>query len=249
MIELGPAPASLPPGRRVYAIGDIHGCDTQLGNLHVLIAEDLAQRPVAAPLLVHIGDYVDRGPDTAGVIARLLRGSPLPGVPMVNLMGNHENTMLEALSGERAAATDWLFGGGGPALESYGIDPQSPRETWPHAVPVAHLDFLRGLSLMHREGGYAFVHAGIRPGVALEHQARDDLLRMRQPFLYSDADFGAVVVHGHTPVKDPVVRHNRIAIDTGAVFGGKLTCVVLEGATMGFLTADPVGEPVSIAHR
>ena len=102
---------------------------------------------------------------------------------------------------------------------------------------------------MHREGGYAFIHAGVRPGIALEDQARDDLLRSRQPFLYSEADFGAVVVHGHTPVKAPVVRHNRIAIDTGAVFGGKLTCVVLEADTLGFLTADPVDPPVSIAHR
>jgi serine/threonine protein phosphatase 1 len=249
MIDLAPAPASLPPGHRVYAIGDIHGCDMQLGNLHAIIAADLADRPIAIPLLLHIGDYVDRGPDTAAVIARLLDGSPIHGIPMINLMGNHEHTMLEALSGERAAATDWLFAGGRSSLESYGIDPDSPRENWPHAIPVAHLDFLRGLSLIHRAGGYAFVHAGIRPGVALEHQARDDLLRMRQPFLYSDAEFGAVVVHGHTPVKAPVVRHNRIAIDTGAVFGGKLTCVVLEGETIGFLTADPVGEPVSIAHR
>jgi serine/threonine protein phosphatase 1 len=249
MIDLTPAPASLPPGHRVYAIGDIHGCDTQLGNLHAIIAQDLARRPVVAPLLLHIGDYVDRGPDTALVIARLLRGSPIPGVPMVNLMGNHEHTMLEALSGERAAATDWLFAGGRSSLESYGIDPDSPRESWPDALPTAHLDFLRGLSVMHRDGGYAFVHAGIRPGVALANQARDDLLRMRQPFLYSDAEFGAVVVHGHTPVKAPVVRHNRIAIDTGAVFGGKLTCVVLENETIGFLTAEPVGEPVPIAHR
>src|SRR5580693_9274346 len=214
MIELGPAPATLPHGRRVYAIGDIHGCDAQLATLHATIAQDLAHRPVVSPLLLHIGDYVDRGPDTAAVITRLLRGSPLPGVPMVNLLGNHEHTMLEALSGERAAATDWLFTGGRPALESYGVDPDSPRETWPDAVPPAHLDFLR----------------------------------MRQPFLYSEASFGAVVVHGHTPVKAPVVRHNRIAIDTGAVFGGKLTCVVLEGETIGFLTADPVGEPVPIAH-
>ena len=248
-LDLVPAPASLPPGRRIYAIGDIHGCDIQLGTLHVLIAEDLARRPVAAPLLLHIGDYVDRGPDTAGVIARLLGGVPQPGVPMVNLMGNHEHTMLEALSGERAAATDWLFAGGRPALQSYGIDPDSPRESWRTQVPDEHLAFLRNLTLMHREGGYVFVHAGVRPGVALDQQARDDLLRMRQPFLYSEANFGAVVVHGHTPVKAPVIRHNRIAIDTGAVFGGKLTCLVLEGETLGFLVADPVHEPVSISHR
>ena len=116
-------------------------------------------------------------------------------------------------------------------------------------MPAAHIDFLRNLTLTHRVGGYFFVHGGVRPGVPLERQAREDLLRMRQPFLYSEMDFGAVVVHGHSPVKEPVVRHNRIAIDTGAVFGGKMTCLVLEGETLGFLTADPVGEPVSIAHR
>jgi len=249
MIQLVPAPASLPPGRRVYAIGDIHGCARQLIALHDRIAADFATRPVASALLLHIGDYVDRGADTAGVIDRLAAGCPIPGMDMVNLMGNHESTMLEALSGERAAGTDWLFAGGKAALQSYGIDPDGPRDVWVSRIPEAHQNFLRKLVLMHREGGYAFIHAGVRPGIALEDQARDDLLRSRQPFLYSEAEFGAVVVHGHTPVKAPVVRHNRIAIDTGAVFGGQLTCVVLEADTLGFLTADPVDAPVSIAHR
>lgn len=249
MIALERAPATVLPGRRIYAIGDIHGCNEQLGNLHAIIAADLAERPVPRPLLVHIGDYVDRGPDTAGVLSRLLSGPAIEGVGVVNLVGNHDETMLNALSGDRPAATDWLFAGGRAALESYGVDPDSPRESWPERVPSEHLMFLRELLLMHREGGYLFVHAGVRPGVPLEQQAREDLLRMRQPFLYSEASFGAVVVHGHTPVKEPVVRHNRIAIDTGAVFGGKMTCLVLEGETLGFLTADPIGKPVSIAHR
>jgi serine/threonine protein phosphatase 1 len=249
MIELSRAPAVVPPGRRVYAIGDIHGCDAQLADLHEIIAEDLARRPVDEPVLLHIGDYVDRGADTAGVLRRLIAGSRIEGARVMNLVGNHDETMLHALSGDRPAATDWLFTGGRPALESYGIDPDSLRESWPEGVPPEHLEFLRGLTLSHREGGYLFVHAGVRPGVPLEQQQREDLLRMRQPFLYSEMSFGAVVVHGHTPVKDPVVRHNRIAIDTGAVFGGKMTCVVLEGDTLGFLTADPVGEPAPIAHR
>jgi serine/threonine protein phosphatase 1 len=249
MMMLSRAPARLPPRRRVYAIGDIHGCDAQLANLHEIIAEDLARRPVDQPVLLHIGDYVDRGADSAGVLRRLLADSPIAGMTVVNLLGNHDETMLNALSGDRPAATDWLFAGGRPALESYGIDPDSPREAWPENVPQQHLDFLRGLALVHRDGGYFFAHAGVRPGVPLERQVREDLLRMRQPFLYSEAEFGAVVVHGHSPVKQPVVRHNRIAIDTGAVFGGKMTCLVLEGDTLGFFTADPVGEPVSIAHR
>ena len=249
MIALSRAPATLPKGRRIYAIGDIHGCDEQLANLHEIIAEDLARRPIDSPLLLHIGDYVDRGADSAGVLRRLLAGAPIEGVPVVNLLGNHDETMLHALSGDRPAATDWLFTGGRPALESYGIDPDSPRQSWPELVPPEHLDFLTDLTLTHHEGGYFFVHGGVRPGVPLEEQARIDLLRMRQPFLYSDMSFGAVVVHGHSPVKQPVVRHNRIAIDTGAVFGGNMTCLVLEGETLGFLTAEPVGEPVSIAHR
>jgi serine/threonine protein phosphatase 1 len=249
MIELTEAPATAPPGSRVYAIGDIHGCDAQLAGLHATIAEDLARRPVARAVLVHIGDYVDRGADTAGVLARLSAGIAPAGLQVVNLRGNHDDTMLHALSGDRAAATDWLFAGGRPALESYGIDPDSPRESWPAQVPESHLAFLRELTLCHREGGYFFVHAGVRPGIALDAQAREDMLRIRQPFLYTERDLGAVVVHGHTPVKAPVVLRNRIAIDTGAVFGGKLTCLVLEAATLGFLTADPVGEPVSIAHR
>lgn len=237
MLDLLPAPGTLAPGRRIYAIGDIHGCDAQLAALHAIIAEDLAGRPVPDPLLIHIGDYVDRGPDSAAVVARLLSGSVVDGVPVINLMGNHEHTMMEALAGDRAAATDWLFQGGRPSLESYGIDPDGPRETWAAGVPAAHLDFLHRLSFHHRVGDYLFVHAGIRPGIPLDAQAPEDLLRIRQPFLYTEQDLGIVVVHGHTPVKAPVVRPNRIAIDTGAVFGGKLTCAVLEDATIGFLTA------------
>jgi serine/threonine protein phosphatase 1 len=248
-MELAPAPASLPPERRIYAIGDIHGCARQLDVLHALIRDDLASRPVACALLLHIGDFVDRGPDSSGVITRLIDGSPVAGTEMINILGNHESTMLEALSGEKAAATDWLFAGGKAALQSYGIDPETPPEQWAERVPVSHRGFLCGLPLIYREGGYAFVHAGVRPGVPLEEQTRDDLLRSRQQFLHSEADFGAVIVHGHTPVKAPVVRHNRIAIDTGAVFGGKLTCLVLEADRLGFLQADPVDEPVPVAHQ
>ncbi len=237
MIELTEAPASLPDGRRVYAIGDVHGCADRLAELHARIAEDLARRPVAAPLLLHIGDYVDRGPDSAGVVARLAAGPPIAGVPTVNLIGNHEETMLHALDGERAAATDWLFSGGREALASWGLDPDGARGDWLAALPPADVAFVRGLALWHREGDYLFVHAGIRAGVPLEDQARQDLLTIRQPFLTYEAPFGMVVVHGHTPTTNPVVRPNRIGIDTGAVFGGRLTCAVLEGETIGFLHA------------
>ncbi len=236
MLSFQDAPAALPPDQRIYAIGDIHGCADRLAALHAAIAADLAHRPIARPLVVHIGDYVDRGADSAGVIARLLRPGLLPGIPVVNLMGNHEHTMREALRGERAAATDWLFAGGRPTLESYGLDPDGPRADWA-AIPSAHRDFLDGLTLSHQAGGYLFVHAGVRPGVALDAQLPEDLLRIRQPFLYTAQDLGAVVVHGHTPVKAPQIHPNRIAIDTGAVFGGPLTAAVLEGARVGFLYA------------
>jgi serine/threonine protein phosphatase 1 len=237
MLEFTKAPGTLPGGRRVYAIGDVHGCDDRLAVLHEAIARDLAHRPCDAPLLLHLGDYVDRGPDSRGVVRRLAAGDPLPGVKTVNLLGNHEATMIDALSGQGAAMTDWMIQGGREALQSWGGDPDAPRPTWPGHVPAEDMDFLRGLALSHREGGYLFVHAGIRPGVAVEEQTRQDLISIRQAFLYSDLDFGVAVVHGHTPKPDPVIRHNRIGVDTGAVYGGRLTCAVLEADRVGFLYA------------
>ncbi len=237
MIEFRKAPGLLPPGRRVYAIGDVHGCDDRLAALHGKVADDLAGRPCPAPLLLHLGDYVDRGPDSRAVVRRLMAGDPLPGVPTVNLMGNHEATMIDALGGQGAAMTDWMIQGGREALASWGGDPDAPRGEWASHVPAADMAFLRGLALTHRAGGYLFVHAGVRPGVALDAQERQDLLSIRQAFLYSEADLGVVVVHGHTPKPEPVVRHNRIGIDTGAVYGQRLTCAVLEDDRVGFLFA------------
>ncbi|MBK1657934.1 metallophosphoesterase [Paracraurococcus ruber] len=237
MPDFLPAPGWLPPGQRVYAIGDIHGCDAKLASLHAQVAADLRARPVAAPLLLHLGDYVDRGPDSAGVVARLAGGPPLPGLPTVNLMGNHERTMLDALAGERASVTDWRISGGREALASWGLDADGDPAGWLAGIPPAHLDFLRGLALHHRAGGYLFVHAGLRPGVPFELQAFDDMLRIRHSFLNSEADFGAVVVHGHSPTRGPVVRPNRVGIDTGAVFGRELTCLVLEEDRLAFLQA------------
>ena len=219
------------------AVSNSAATRSSLASLHALIARDLAERPVARPLLLHIGDYVDKGPDSAGVLDRLLAGPPVPGLPVVNLMGNHERTMLDALSGERAAVTDWLYSGGREALASWGADPDDPA-SWPARIPAAHQAFVRGLKLHHRLGGYLFVHAGIRPGVPLEAQAEDDLLRIRGSFLASKADHGMVVVHGHTPVRHGAEVHdNRINIDTGAVFGRPLTCLVLEERRLAFLEA------------
>jgi serine/threonine protein phosphatase 1 len=241
MIEFIAAPAALPQGQRVYAIGDIHGCLDQLQALHQAVAQDLAERPTADAVLVHLGDYVDRGPDSAAVVALLAAGPPVKDLPTVNLMGNHEHMMLDALSsGQAEAAELWLGNGGADTLFSWGVPRQVKQADWAARIPRPHLLFLRDLALVHREGPYLFVHAGIRPGVRLSQQARQDLLWIREPFLSAKGDLGGepgmVVVHGHTPVREPVVRPNRIGIDTGAVMGGVLTCAVLEEDRLGFLT-------------
>jgi serine/threonine protein phosphatase 1 len=231
------APGWLPRGRRIYAIGDVHGCKPALRALHAAIADDLAARPGGTALLIHLGDYIDFGPDSAGVIELLAAGPPIPALPTINLLGDHERMLLDALAGDRAAATDWLWSGGRESLASWGIDPAAPRETWEAALPPAHTAFLRSLKLTHREADYMFAHAGIRPGVALAEQATDDLLTIRQPFLWSEADLGVVVVHGHSASPAPAVAANRIGIDTGAGHGGRLTCAVLEEDRVGFLAA------------
>lgn len=231
------APGWMPRGRRIYAIGDVHGCKLQLLALHTAIAADLAARPIEAALLIHLGDYIDLGPDSAGVIELLANAAPIPGVTTINLVGDHERMLLQALDGDRASATDWLWSGGRDGLASWGIAPDLPREAWEEQLPASHVAFLRGLAWSHREGDYLFVHAGIRPGVALARQAKDDLVTIRQPFLWTEQDFGVVVVHGHSTNPAPVVTANCVGIDTGAGNGGKLTCAVLEEDRVGFLVA------------
>ena len=232
MVALTRSPGVLAPGQRIYAIGDVHGQAGKLAAMHAQVAADLAARPVAEPTLIHMGDYIDRGPDSAGVLARLLAGPPAPGMAAVNLMGNHEAMLLDALADPDAVA-HWMGNGGKSTLKSWGIEPGTPSREW--AIPPAQLGLLRGLALGHRAGGYLFVHAGVRPLTPLEHQDSFDLLWMREPFLSWPGDFGAIVVHGHTPTRDPVVRDNRIGIDTGAGHGRRLTCLILEDDRLGFL--------------
>jgi serine/threonine protein phosphatase 1 len=227
----------VPRGRRVYAIGDIHGCLAELRQLHAAIATDLALRPPVSAVMVHLGDYIDFGPDSAGVLTLLAAGPPINGLATVNLMGDHERTALDALSGDGAAATDWLHTGGQAAIDSWGIAANVPRDEWRARVPAAHVAFMQGLALDHREGDYLFVHAGIRPGVRLDRQVEDDLLSIRHSFLASEQDFGAVVVHGHTASPTPTMKPNRIGLDTGAGSGGKLTCAVFEDDGVAFMSA------------
>ncbi|MBW6397444.1 metallophosphoesterase [Roseomonas sp. HJA6] len=237
MIEFRLAPAALPRGRRLYVIGDIHGTYARLRDLHGRIAADMKARPVASALLLHLGDYVDKGDQSRAVVDYLIGEDPVPGLDMLNLTGNHEETMLAALDGDGAAAADWLWGGGRATLDSWGVAADAPKEAWPEHFTAAQMRFLRRLHLHHQEGGYLFVHAGIRPGIALEDQSREDLLRIRHDFLGSERDHGMVVVHGHTAGFQPVMRDNRICLDTAAWSGGPLTCGVFEDDRVGFLQA------------
>ena len=246
--------ATVPPGTRVYAVGDCHGCLEALRGLRAAIVADAARADAEAPradrrVVVYLGDYIDRGPDSRGVV-ELLIGEPLAGFESVHLLGNHEAFMRGFLDGEDVAAV-WMMNGGAATLRSYGLDVAAPtgpengprpggdapalRDALAAAIPETHRVFLDGLALSHVEGDYFFVHAGVRPGVPLERQGADDLLWIREPFLGSTADHGKVVVHGHSVAREPEVRPNRIGIDTGACYGGKLTALVLEGAEQRFL--------------
>ncbi len=238
-----------PAGTRIYAIGDIHGRSDLLDRLHAAIRADVRARRPERAVAVYLGDYVDRGGDSAGTIARLAV-PPKDGIERVFLRGNHEAFLLEFLDGDSGLLDQWLWNGGLATLDSYGLAPMADgpgdgsdaawartlRADLLRAVPPAHETFLRALVSHHREGDLFFAHAGVRPGVALDRQSQDDLLWIRDGFLDSDADFGALVVHGHTVVAEPEVRANRIGIDTGAWRTGRLTAAVFEGEAVAFLT-------------
>ncbi|MGF1626383.1 MAG: metallophosphoesterase family protein [Alphaproteobacteria bacterium] len=240
-------PAAIPPGIRVYAVGDIHGSAHLLDALLEGIIEDArsAERPAPArKLLVFLGDYVDRGLESPRVLDTLIAGPP-DGFEQICLMGNHEEAMFGFLEDIQVGPM-WLRNGGGETLLSYGVSLpaavpgmaerlEAARLDLRAKLPQAHLGFLKSLALFHVEGGYLFVHAGIRPKVALADQHRNDMLWIRDEFLTSRADFGHVVVHGHTIAPEPQIRANRIGIDTGAYATGVLTCLVLEGTERRFL--------------
>ncbi|WP_340107492.1 metallophosphoesterase [Pikeienuella sp. HZG-20] len=234
---------------RVYAIGDVHGQLDLLLDAHARIERDLAASPVTEYVIVHIGDYVDRGPDSAGVLARLVAGADA-GEPWINLMGNHDRMFFRYLiaPGGRDHQLDpelwWLHEriGGLDTLRSYGLTlpdgATAERGVALHraareVVPARHLAFLAGLRRYWFWREWFFVHAGVRPGVALSAQDEDDLIWIRDEFLSSAADHGAVVVHGHTPVEAVEDHGNRIAIDTGAGYGGPLSCLVIDGGSGG----------------
>ncbi len=237
-----PAPGWIAADRRVYAVGDVHGCLDALLALHGLIAADLAARPVGHAELVHLGDYVDRGPDSDGVLRHLLSPEALPPCPVVNLIGNHESMMLKAIEGDGSRMPDWLANGGDATLASWGIrapaDELEDPPAWLHRVPAEQRAMLHALPVRHDVDGYLFAHAGVRPDRPLDQATPGELLWMREPFLSWPDRLERVVVHGHTPVRAPAVRQHRIGIDTGRVFGGRLTCVALEADRLRFLAVD-----------
>lgn len=224
---------------RIYAVGDVHGHATRLRAMHDAIRRDLRDNPAGSVTLVHLGDYIDRGPDSAACLALLAASDPIEGVPTVNLMGNHERMMLDALEWPGQGRL-WLENGGDAALRSWGIDPQTQPEQWRARIPANHLHFLETLVLTHVAGDFLFVHAGVQPGIRLEKQSPLDLLWIRAGFLDWDGIMlpeapHRVIVHGHTPASQPEVRRNRIGIDTNAARGGKLTCAALSGDSVYFL--------------
>jgi serine/threonine protein phosphatase 1 len=230
----------LPSGSRVYAIGDVHGRVDLLQEAFAKIDSHRNAHPIANAIEIMLGDYIDRGPASFDVIELL---SKRVGGGTICLKGNHECFLLEFLK-DPTILSAWQRCGGLETLVSYGLEPslnlssedqQSLAATLADRLPAHHYNFLIALPLSFTVGDYFFVHAGVRPGVALSNQSAEDLLWIREDFLRYKGSFGKVVVHGHTPVSEPEIRSNRINIDTGAFASGKLTCAVFEKDQILFL--------------
>jgi calcineurin-like phosphoesterase family protein len=228
-------------GRRIYAVGDIHGRADLLSRLFAHIDHDLQERPSADAVEVFLGDYVDRGSNSRQVIELLIERRRRRET--IFLKGNHEECVLKFLS-DPTVLSEWKNIGGLNTVLSYGVvptrrdDPQSQQEiatALGHSLPESHRQFLESLALSFTCGDFFFVHAGVRPGVPLQQQSQHDLLWIREDFLLHEEPFGKVIVHGHTPASEPDIRPNRINIDTGAYATGQLTCLVLENDQLTFL--------------
>lgn len=238
-LDLGHAP----PQYVIYAIGDVHGCLDLLRDAETRIAADLERRNQIG-LVVFLGDYVDRGLNSAGVLSHLRQPSE-KDLRRVILCGNHDDVFSDLL-GHPDKIMDWLSFGGRETLMSYGIDIQQllergqakPRDLArliADAVPEQDFIFTKSLPVSLRVGSYLFVHAGIRPGVDLYKQSDEDLMWIREPFLTTGSDIGLTVIHGHTPSEKPSIGPQRIGIDTKAYATGKLTVLRLDGDNISIL--------------
>lgn len=211
--------------RLTYAVGDIHGAHDLFAELLADIHRDADLRGGGARI-VFVGDYIDRGPDSRGVVEALMAGPTRPGEEWICLSGNHEQLMVEAPHAETSAA-HWMKQGGDTTLASFGGTIPQDVLAWCAALPACFDD-----------GERLFVHAGIRPGVPLEEQTRRDMLWIRSEFHESTADHGRLIVHGHTPDPNgPVVLPNRINLDTGVYFTGVLTAAAFDDGSVRFLQA------------
>jgi serine/threonine protein phosphatase 1 len=228
----------LPDGIRIYALGDIHGRADLLKEMFTVIDVDIARNPAHRPIEVYLGDYIDRGPNSARTLDLLIERSL--DHETVFLKGNHEAFCLEVLR-DPAKLEDWRQFGGLQTLMSYGIQPSLNPDAAEQTeliralieiMPGDHLRFLKSLKPSFLCGDFFFVHAGVRPGIPLKEQQETDLLWIRNEFLDSNEDFGKFIVHGHTPVREPDIRPNRINIDTGAYATGNLTLLTIQGTSM-----------------
>jgi serine/threonine protein phosphatase 1 len=240
-----PPPVSIahcvPDGTLVYCVGDIHGRDDLLRNMSERVEADMKTRSFDRAVTVFLGDYIDRGPGSKPVVEQLASGEWPTSI--IALAGNHEDFLKDFL--DDAGILDfWRSQGGLATLHSYKVDVgpamagrdfAKVQAGFTTRLPKHHRDFLDALKTSAVIGDYFFCHAGVRPGVALERQSRDDLLNIREPFLSSEAEYGKLVVHGHTPSGAPEIRSNRIGIDTAAYATGRLTCLVLEKDQQRFL--------------
>lgn len=227
----------------IYAVGDIHGRLDLLTALEARIRADIqAQRKPA--LLIYLGDYIDRGSESRGVIEHLSRRPKLCGREIF-LRGNHEQVLLDFLSGADILEA-WCQFGGLETLASYGLYPALPltpdqrkslRQSLRAALPPHHRQFLSKTRRCFESGRYFFAHAGVNPDVSLRQQSAADLLWIREPFLNSTSQFEKRVVHGHSPAAWPEILPNRINVDTGAYYTGQLSCAVLEGPSCRILSA------------
>lgn len=245
--SMGP---TVPDGYRVYAVGDVHGRLDLLDDCLAQIEGEIAALGPARNIIVFLGDLIDRGPASSGVIERLRNYAPRRA-RLVFLSGNHEEVLLRLLRGESQYLLDWLRFGGAQCAESYGVDPAQLKRMGPNeavsllaeSIPRSHQAFLESFVDTFSIGSYLFVHAGIRPGIPLAEQSQTDLRWIREPFLGSAEEHGKVVVHGHTICEAVECRPNRIGIDTGAYRTGVLTVLGLEGSEQWLLQSKVPGLP------
>lgn len=254
----GLPPAAAPPGKRLYAIGDVHGCLEHLNELMDLIRREEGRRAKARTYYVFLGDLIDRGPDSAGVVEAVYRFCAEQTGRLL-LRGNHEEMFLKAYHGDLSVLGPWLSYGGREALLSYGIsedilqagNPEQIHLAMRKRIPANHISFLEGALDCVEFGDYFLVHAGIDPALPLARQTRESFFWMREPFLSYRKPLEKVVVHGHTIESEVTRQPHRIGVDTGAYAGGALSAVCLENTLVDVISSKPLpsGQAVNVAEE